>query len=84
MAATTARAKNVEAAVTGKPWTAGTLAHIDAVLTQDFQPMTDHRGTDAYRRRAAANLVRRLQLETASASETAGGTTGAQMEVWQL
>jgi xanthine dehydrogenase small subunit len=75
MAATTARAKHVEAAITGKPWTADTLTDIDALIVQDFQPMTDHRGTEAYRRRAAANLVRRLQLETTGEQTT---------QVWQL
>jgi xanthine dehydrogenase small subunit len=75
MAAQAARARTVEAAVTGKPWTAATLKDIDAALAQDFQPMTDHRGTDAYRRRAAANLIRRLQAETAGA-ET--------LQVWDL
>lgn len=75
MAATTARAKHVEAAVTGKPWTADTLRDVDALIAQDFQPMTDHRGTDAYRLRAAANLIRRLQIET---------TGGTQTGVWQL
>ncbi|MGV3633993.1 MAG: FAD binding domain-containing protein, partial [Pseudorhodoplanes sp.] len=75
MAATTARARHVEAALTGKPWTAETLRDVDALIAQDFQPMTDHRGTDAYRLRAAANLIRRLQIET-----TAGKQTG----VWQL
>jgi xanthine dehydrogenase small subunit len=79
MAATTARAKHVEAAVTGKPWTAETLIGVDALIAQDFQPMTDHRGTDAYRLRAAANLVRRLQLET-----TRETTAGEQTGVWQL
>jgi xanthine dehydrogenase small subunit len=80
MAATTSRAKHVEAAITGKPWTAETLRDIDALIAQDFQPMTDHRGTDAYRLRAAANLVRRLQIETAAGETTAGAQTG----VWQL
>jgi xanthine dehydrogenase small subunit len=75
MAATTARAKHVEAALTGKPWTAETLRDVDALIAQDFQPMTDHRGTDAYRLRAAANLIRRLQIET---------TGGEQTGVWQL
>ena len=75
MAAQAARAKNVEAAVTGKPWTAETLKGIDAMLVQDFQPMTDHRGTDAYRLRAAANLIRRLQAET---------TEPAALQVWDL
>jgi xanthine dehydrogenase small subunit len=75
MAATTARAKHVEAALTGKPWTAATLKNVDALIAKDFQPMTDHRGTDAYRLRAAANLVRRLQAES---------TTGATLQVWAL
>ena len=75
MAATTARAKHVEAALTGKPWTADALKDVDALIEQDFQPMTDHRGTDAYRLRAAANLIRRLQIET---------TGGEQTGVWQL
>jgi xanthine dehydrogenase small subunit len=80
MAATTARAKHVEAAVIGKPWAAETLRDVDALIAQDFQPMTDHRGTDAYRLRAAANLVRRLQIETTAKETTAGEQTG----VWQL
>jgi xanthine dehydrogenase small subunit len=75
MAATTARAKHVEAAITGKLWTGEALKNVDALIAQDFQPMTDHRGTDAYRLRAAANLIRRLQIET---------TGGQQTGVWQL
>jgi xanthine dehydrogenase small subunit len=75
MAATTSRAKHVEAAVSGKPWAAGTLKDIDSLIAKDFQPMTDHRGTDAYRLRAAANLVRRLQAESAG---------GATLQVWEL
>jgi xanthine dehydrogenase small subunit len=75
MAATTARAKHVEEAITGKPWTAETLRDVDALIAQDFQPMTDHRGTDAYRLRAAANLIRRLQIETTGSEQTG---------VWQL
>ncbi len=75
MAATTSRAKLVEAAVTGRPWTADTLKDIDSLIARDFQPMTDHRGTDAYRLRAAANLVRRLQAESAGS---------ATLQVWEL
>ncbi|MGD9920352.1 MAG: xanthine dehydrogenase small subunit, partial [Pseudorhodoplanes sp.] len=75
MAATTARATHVEAALVGKPWTAESLRDIDALIAQDFQPMTDHRGTDAYRLKAAANLIRRLRIET---------TGGQQTGVWQL
>jgi xanthine dehydrogenase small subunit len=75
MAATTARASHVEAAITGKPWNADTLKDIDSLIAKDFQPMTDHRGTDAYRLRAAANLIRRLQAESAG---------HATLQVWEL
>ncbi len=66
MAATTKRATNVEQALIGKPWTPATLAKIDDAIAKDFQPLTDFRGTAAYRLRAAAGLVRRLQIETTS------------------
>ena len=75
MAAQVGRAKNVEAALIGKLWSADTLKDIDVALAQDFQPMTDHRGTDAYRLRAAANLIRRLQAET---------TDAVTLQVWDL
>jgi xanthine dehydrogenase small subunit len=75
MAAQAARAKAVETSIIDKPWTAEALKDIDAALARDFQPMTDHRGTDAYRLRAAANLIRRLQAETADA---------VVLQVWDL
>jgi xanthine dehydrogenase small subunit len=68
MAAQPARAACAEKAVSGRPWTAETLAGIDAEVARDFSPIDDHRGTAAYRLRAAANLFRRLQLETTVAS----------------
>jgi xanthine dehydrogenase small subunit len=64
MAAQPARAVCAEKALTGRPWTAETLAGIDGEVARDFSPIDDHRGSAAYRRRAAANLFRRLQLET--------------------
>jgi xanthine dehydrogenase small subunit len=66
MAATTKRAINVEQALVGKAWTAGSLARIVDAIAKDFQPLTDFRGTAAYRLRAAAGLIRRLQIETTS------------------
>jgi xanthine dehydrogenase small subunit len=66
MAERVMRAKNVEAAVTGRPWTIDTLTNIDVALARDFNPMTDHRGGAAYRLRAAANLLRRFAWETSS------------------
>jgi xanthine dehydrogenase small subunit len=66
MAAQTARARHVEALLTGKRWAQAPLSDIDAAIAQDFRPMSDHRGGAEYRLRAAANLVRRLHAETTS------------------
>ena len=70
MAARTMRAAHLEAALTGRAWSDVSQPGIDAALARDFTPMGDHRGSAAYRLRAAANLVRRLQLETSSAIAT--------------
>ena len=64
MAAQPARAGFAEKALTGCPWTPEALAGVDAEVARDFVPIDDHRGSAAYRLRAAANLFRRLQLET--------------------
>ncbi len=64
MAAIPKRAATLEKALTGKTWDTQTLDGIDALLAQDFKPMSDQRGSAAYRLRAAANLVRRFQIET--------------------
>jgi xanthine dehydrogenase small subunit len=64
MAARVARAPALEAA-----WARGgiddlTVADLEALVGRDFSPLGDHRGSAAYRRRAAAGLVRRFILET--------------------
>jgi xanthine dehydrogenase small subunit len=64
MAATPKRAANVEATLTGKPWAPEALRDIDAVLARDFAPIDDQRASARYRLRAAANLLRRLQMES--------------------
>jgi xanthine dehydrogenase small subunit len=64
LAATAARATGAEAAVRGRPWTASTLGDALGALAQDFQPLTDLRGSSDYRRRSAQALLRRLWLET--------------------
>lgn len=68
MASQARRASAVEAKLADRPWNAAALDGIDAVLAQDFQPIDDHRGKAAYRLRAAANLLRRLQMETTADS----------------
>jgi xanthine dehydrogenase small subunit len=60
MAATPKRANHAEAALLKNGFDAARAA-----LAQDFQPLDDWRGTAAYRRQVAANLLRRLELRLA-------------------
>jgi len=65
MAATPKRAAATEAALAGQPWTAATIDALAApALAADFAPLSDWRGTGAYRARVALNLLHRLRLET--------------------
>ncbi|HVW55981.1 MAG TPA: xanthine dehydrogenase small subunit [Rhizobiaceae bacterium] len=64
MAATPKRARSVEAALVGKPWT---RAVVDAALDEyekDFRPLTDMRASADYRMLASKNLLLRFFLET--------------------
>jgi xanthine dehydrogenase small subunit len=69
MAAQVMRARRLEAALPGRPWTAAWLADAEGLLERDFTPLGDHRGGAAYRLRAAAGLLRRLQHETSSTAQ---------------
>jgi xanthine dehydrogenase small subunit len=64
MAATPKRAKAVEAALLGKPWTEETVTTAMEAYKQDFSPLTDMRATAEYRALAARNLIMRFWLET--------------------
>jgi xanthine dehydrogenase small subunit len=64
MAATVRRAPRAEAALAGAPWSEATARAAMAALEQDYTPLSDHRASAAYRRRAAANLLYRCFLET--------------------
>jgi xanthine dehydrogenase small subunit len=71
MAATPRRARHVEAALAGKPWSEATLEAAMAALERDFAPIDDWRASAAYRMLAARNLLRRLLIETTDeAAET--------------
>ncbi len=72
MAAVPQRARRCEAALRGQPWNETTLATAMAALAEDYQPLTDMRATDSYRRRVAANLLQRFYLET----------TGVKASIW--
>ncbi|EBA00042.1 xanthine dehydrogenase small subunit [Marinobacter sp. ELB17] len=71
MAATSKRALGAEAALRRQPWNSASVSAAIAALEAEFQPMTDVRGSAAYRLQVAGNLLRRALLETSqSTSET--------------
>ena len=59
MAGIPKRAKAVEAALQGQPWTMTTMTRAMAEFTKDFQPLTDMRASSAYRLTTAQNLLTR-------------------------
>jgi len=60
MAATPRRAPACEAALAGASFSQATIARAVAALREDFAPLTDVRGSAAYRHEAAGNLLWRL------------------------
>ncbi|MFN4119330.1 xanthine dehydrogenase small subunit [Acidovorax sp.] len=64
VAATPARARQTEAALTGQPWTGDTVARAAAVLQTEFSPISDMRASGAYRRTVLASLLQRFWLES--------------------
>jgi xanthine dehydrogenase small subunit len=65
MAATPVRVREVEAALTGQPWTEVAVAAALPALDAALQPISDMRGSAGYRRALARNLFRKFQLDTA-------------------
>ena len=66
MAGIPARAPACEAALTGQPWSEEAIEAAARALAEDYQPLSDLRGSAGYRLAAAANLVRGLWLEPES------------------
>jgi xanthine dehydrogenase small subunit len=66
VAATPARARKTEAALLGKPWNVESVEAALPLLEQDFSPISDHRGSSAYRALLAKNLLRGFVEETSS------------------
>ncbi|GAN79149.1 xanthine dehydrogenase small subunit [Acidocella aminolytica] len=63
MAATPKRARAAEAALTGAAFNEAALDQAAALLAEDFAPLTDVRGSSAYRLAVAGNLLRRVWAE---------------------
>jgi xanthine dehydrogenase small subunit len=76
MAATPKRAKAVEAALIGKPWTRATIDAAQAAFVEDFQPISDMRASADYRLTVAHNLLVRAFIER-TAPQTATHLVGA-------
>ncbi len=64
VAATPARATRAEAALTGKPWSAASAEEARRALEGAFTPMTDQRGSAAYRAAMVTRLFDKLWAET--------------------
>ncbi|WP_306120207.1 MULTISPECIES: xanthine dehydrogenase small subunit [unclassified Roseitalea] len=65
MAATPKRAPHAEAALRGRPLTLDAAREAGRALGSDFSPLTDWRGSAAYRHKVAANLIERLARDLA-------------------
>ncbi|WP_232293869.1 xanthine dehydrogenase small subunit [Stigmatella aurantiaca] len=59
-----ARARHVEQALVGQPWTEERVEAALPRLDEDFTPRTDHRGSAWYRAQVAKNLLRGFFQET--------------------
>lgn len=64
MAATPKRADRAERTLVGARWNEETVEQAALELAQDFQPLSDHRGSSAYRMKVAQNLLRGFYAET--------------------
>jgi xanthine dehydrogenase small subunit len=74
IAATPLRATAIEDAARGKPWTPDTLAVLLDALTHVGTPLSDQRGSAAYRSAMKRNLLARFFHETVH--ETSSGAEG--------
>ncbi len=64
MAATPKRARAVEEALRGKPWTEDTVEAANGAYDADFSPLSDMRASAEYRTLVAKNLLLRFFMET--------------------
>jgi xanthine dehydrogenase small subunit len=64
VAAIPKRAFDCERALAGRAWNEDTIRSGMAALDGEFEPLTDMRATEAYRRRVTRNLLYRFYLQT--------------------
>jgi xanthine dehydrogenase small subunit len=68
MAAVVARAVRTERALIGADWSEASIVRASASLAEDFTPLSDLRGSSAFRLEGARNLLRRFYAEHAQPS----------------
>ena len=69
MAGIPKRAPKAEAALIGQAWSPAAFEAAAIALAQDFQPLTDVRGSSDYRLVVAANVLRRMAVENGTVLE---------------
>ncbi len=69
LAETVKRARNTEDFLRGKTWCEETVEQAAAILAQDYQPISDVRGSAAFRMRAAQNLLLKFYLDTINSNQ---------------
>ncbi|MEO1196636.1 MAG: xanthine dehydrogenase small subunit [Pseudomonadota bacterium] len=67
MAGIPKRARAVEAALVGAPWTEATIRAAMPLMAEDFQPLSDMRASAAYRLETAQNMLMRYYLDLTGA-----------------
>lgn len=65
VAATPVRVVEAEAAIIDQPWNAAAAERVQAILDRTLRPMSDHRGSQAYRLEVSKSLVKKYQSEHA-------------------
>lgn len=63
MAGTPKRARSVERALVGQPWSEATITGVEETWAEDFTPLSDARGSAKYRLETACNMLRRAWCE---------------------
>ncbi|MCU1647535.1 MAG: xdhA [Nocardia sp.] len=67
VAATPIRARDTEAALIGRPWSAETVAEAAAILKSEGTPMSDHRASAEYRSAMLGRSLEKLYAQTTEA-----------------
>jgi xanthine dehydrogenase small subunit len=64
VAATPVRLREAEATVVGRPWNEAAVERVQRVIDRTLVPVSDHRGSKAYRLEVSKSLVEQFLVET--------------------